>query len=143
MDFADFIVVIAVSYYWTGVGMVSFHRTLDPIDQPAYASWPLWRAIPAIVGWPFVAAANRELPWFGVTFVSSLVVYSIAYWILGFAVPSTFWRIVLLGLVSMIPFVSAIIAAPLSLISAILWRLFASRAGWRVPSGIGDRQRQL
>lgn len=137
MDFAVAIPVgVFLAYYWTGFGMVEFHRMLNPVDQPAYVHAPAWQQVLAGAFWPYVARLNGEFVWNVVCFLSSAVVATLAYSLLLHLINSSFFAIIILSGVRAIPVLHVVVSGPTALIAALLWFLFAKPFGLKPPSGI-------
>lgn len=133
----DLAVIVLVSYYSTGLNMLAFHRSLSPVDQPGYIRQAGPRRFLTAAVWPLVARLNGEFGWFAVTFASTLLIVGVAYKLLGGLIASVFWRVLLIGIVSITP----VFTLPLALVATVLFLVAAKPFGARPPSGM-DRMRR-
>src|SRR3989344_5549814 len=132
----EIIVSVFLAYYWTGFEMVFFHSQLDPVDQPGYVSGSPLKKVGSGVIWPVVSYANREFAWFSICFLSSAIVLGAAYIGLNHVIGSTFFAILVLGVLRVTPVISALISFPLAMVSALLWFLIAKPLGCKPPTGM-------
>lgn len=132
----DVIIAVFLAYYWTGFEMVLFHTQLDPVDQPGYVSGSVLKRIGAGVVWPGVAYLNGEFAWFSICFLSSAIALGASYIGLNHVIGSTFFAILVLGVLRVTPVISALLSFPLALLSALLWFLIAKPIGCKPPSGM-------
>lgn len=100
--FVDLELVVFLAYYWTGLGIVDYHRGSSPIDRPAYVRGPFYGKILAGAAWPYMCWVNGEFRWFACDFLSSLVVIALSLVVLTIYL-SNFWAILIIGLVRMFP----------------------------------------
>lgn len=135
MDIAEISVSIFLGYYWTGLGMVLFHSSQNPVDQPGYVHLSFWRKVAAGAAWPFVARINQELGWFAVCFASSTATVAAAYLLLAGSLGSSLTLLAINALI-LIPGVNAIMVFPQALMATILWSIMAKPLGLKAPSGI-------
>lgn len=131
-----------LSYYWTGVDMVSFDSQQHGVDRPGYVNAPLYQRFFSGAIWPIVAKLNQEFAWFFVCFLSGAIVFSFLH---AFALPyfgSSGLIVIAIAVLRSIPGVSAVVNAPLALLAMILWFLLAKPFGAKVPSGIDRLQKK-
>ena len=112
-----------------GLGWVIF-------DQFQSRSGSRLKQIGAGVIWPVVSHINREFAWFSICFLSSAIVLGAAYIVLNNVIGSTFFAILILGVLRTIPVVSSVVKFPQSLICGLLGLLIANPLGCKPPTGM-------
>ena len=128
VSWPEVIIAFFLAYYWTGFEMVFFHSQMDPIDQPGYVSGSSLKKIGAGVIWTVVSYVNREFAWFVICFLSSVVVLGAAYIFLNHIIGSTFFAILVLGVLRVTPVISNLISFPLAM--EVQWRGFVLQNHW-------------
>lgn len=136
VSLSEVIIAVFLAYYWTGFEMVHFHTQLEPVDQPGYVSGSAWKRAMSRALWPVVSYANREFAWFSICFLSSAIVLGAVYIGLNHVLGSAFFAILVLGILRVIPVVSALLSLPLSMLSALLWLFIAKPLGCKPPTGM-------
>lgn len=137
----DIIFGIFLSYYWTGVEMVTVHSQSYPIDRPGYVSGPWIKRFFAGAVWPIAARMNRELGWFFVCFLSGAILFTILHAVLYPHFRSEGLVVLAVVVVRVVPIISAIVNGPLAILSMVLWFVLAKPFGAKVPTAIARMQR--
>lgn len=136
----DIILGLFLSYYWTGMEMLTFHSQQHPVDRPGYVDAPLYRRFFSGAIWPVVAKLNQELAWFFVCFLSGAIVFSFVHALAYPYIGSTGLIVFAIAILRSTPGVSAIFNAPLALLAMALWLLLAKPFGAKIPSSIERMQ---
>jgi hypothetical protein len=136
MTLTNIAVGLFLSFYWNGWEMVSFHRNLDPVDQPGYLEKSKFHVIFSAIFWPFVAWLNGELWWFFVCFISKAVVYTFLFWALVELMESTMLAVALIAIARVVPLSSIVITFPAAVLASLIWMVIAKPMGARPPTGM-------
>jgi hypothetical protein len=132
----DIIIGVFLAYYWTGLDMVLFHSKQSPIDQPGYVHKGFSPKLIAGLFWPYTTKINQEFLWYSVCFLSCLIVFTFAHSFLVPFVGSTGLTVLIIGIVRVVPVISAIVSIPLSILAMILWIFIGKPFGGQMPRGI-------
>lgn len=137
----DIVIGLFLSYYWTGIDMVTFHSQLDPVDRPGYVYESRIRRFLVGAVWPYVAKLNREFGWHFVFFASGVFVFTLLHAFLYPYFKSSGLVVLVISVVRVIPVISNVITGPCALFAMLLWLVLAKPFGAKPPSGIERMQR--
>lgn len=137
MSSAELLLATGLAYYWTGLGVVNFHRDSHPIDRPAYVRGPFYGQILVGLIWPYACWKNEEFGWFACDFFSSLIMTAFSIAVLTIYL-SYFWAIIVIGTVRTIPIpiISKAYLWVTTAVFGIIWWIASRFLPIRMPSSI-------
>ena len=133
----NWIRALFLAYYLTGLNMVLYHSASAPMDRPGYVYLGFWRKLLAGAIWPYIARMNRELGWFLVTYIASVIVATAFFALAGIFLEHGFWRTLIVTVVCTTP----IGVMPLAIVSSLLWLLLRRPLGLEVPGAVERTQK--
>lgn len=121
--------IIVFSYFATGLEMISLHS--EDFDPPSYIYKPA--VIQILYGsiWPIVSHANDQLGWFFIAFISTCIVYGLAYLALDGFTHSVLIPFAIITAMRITP-LNIILSMPMALIASILWLFSGLPLGWKI-----------